>query len=153
MGIFELFSVFKTCPNPVPDILLCHRWRRHLSNPSLANYLRCHTPASWGAVCHRAHSCVCCVLCCSAEVLRVSVADCRATSEALWVSLPPTRLSQTTTCLPCLLPTSACALLCSAHIKAAPHFECTASGAGLQMCGSYTTIKTTHVHRGQDMFL
>lgn len=43
-----------------------------------------------------------CMLCCNAEVLRVSVADCRAPSEALWVSLPQTRLSQTTTCLPCL---------------------------------------------------
>lgn len=44
----------------------------------------------------------------STNVWMVSVANCGAASEALWVSLPPIRLSLTTTCLSCLQLTIAC---------------------------------------------
>lgn len=79
------------------------------------------------------HVCVCvCAACMSFEVLRVSVANCRTTTEALWVSLPRSRL-QTTTCLPCLRPTSACVLLVSVHIKAALQLVYKVFGVWLEM--------------------
>lgn len=105
-------------------------------NCSRVNYPSCpvHLQSSWSYVCYRTYSC----MCCAAMLRRVSAAGCKVTSEALWVSLPETRLSQTTTCLLHLQPTSVSVLPCSAHIKTALHLECTWSPGALRFscCGS-----------------